>query len=112
MYSPPIELLEKVGQVLQEPLDAFNIETLKAQLVATEAIRYELSYKRCEWLEKLMKERERARMPKDKDYSEMDRKTMLDASTSMVEGDYAFLVSLEDIVKDRINLGSLFLQSL
>lgn len=112
MYQPPVELYQKLSPLLQEELSHDDADALRRQLSSLEAIRYELAYTRCEWLEKLLRERERARMPKEKDYSEMDRKTMLQSSTSVIESDYQFLQSLELIVKERIELGITFLQGI
>lgn len=77
-----------------------------------EACRYDLSWERTRLYQKLLQERERARMPKGKDYTELDRKTMLNASTSILEGDYDFIESLEVIVKERLELGISLLQTL
>lgn len=111
-YYPPVDLYQRINPLLQDPLSTTSIETLAAQLASIEAVRYELSYKRCEWLEMLLRERDRARMPKDKEYTDFDRKTMLEANTSVIEQDYQFLVSLEEIVKERIALGMIILQGL
>jgi hypothetical protein len=112
MYQPPVELYARISPLLQEKLSPEDADVLRRQLSDLEAIRYELSYTRCEWLEKLLRERERARMPKEKDYTELDRKTMLGASTSVIESDYNFLVALEGIVKERIELGIMYLQTM
>lgn len=111
-YYPPVELFQKIGDIVKEPLSTTSTEELTKQLSGIEAIRYELADKKHIWLEMLLRERERARMPKDKEYTDFDRKTMLEASTSVIESDYQFLVSLEDIIKERISLGVTILQTL
>lgn len=112
VYEPPVEILQKINPLLQEELAYNDIEKLKKQLAELEAIRYDLSYNRCQWFQKMLQDRQRMLMPKDAQYTELDRKTMLDASTSVVEADYQFLVSLEKIIEDRLELGISFLQTL
>lgn len=112
VYEPPVELLQKLNPLLQDELAVDNLDKLKEQLAKLDAMRYELSYTRCEWFRKLMRERERLRVPKDAQFTELDRKTMLDAHTSVVASDYEFLVSLEQIVKDKLELGITLLQTL
>jgi hypothetical protein len=105
IYNSPVELYSKISPLLQEPLSTTDMVKLKEQLSALDAIRYELSYTRCEWLGKLLNERERMRVPRDKEYTEFDRATMLGSMTSMIESDYEFLQSLEVIIKDKIDIG-------
>lgn len=109
-YEIPVELYEKISPILQEPLDYDDLDKLKEQLANLQSIRYELSYNKSKWYERLLNERERVRMPKDKEYTELDRKTMLQSGTSMIEADYEFMVSLEKIVEDSISLGIAFIQ--
>lgn len=106
----PQELLNKVSPLLQAELST-DLEELRCQLTKLEACRHDLSWERTRLLQTLMQERERARMPKAKDYTELDRKTMLGASTSLLEGDYQFIESLEVIVKERLELGIALLQT-
>lgn len=112
MYEIPIDLYKKINPLLQEPLKYDDIDKLKNKLAKLQSIRYELSYTRCKCYESLLRARERARIPKDKEYTEMDRKTILQASTSLIESDYEFMISLEKIVEDQIELGITFLQSM
>lgn len=108
-YELPLELLQKINPLLQEPLDYKNIDKLKKQLSDLQSIRYELSNERCNLYKKLLDERERMRVPKDKEYTELDRSTIMKATTSMLERDYEFLLSIEVIIKDQIELGITFL---
>lgn len=108
-YEIPTELYQKLNPLLSEPLDYQNIDNLKRQLAELQSLRYELSHTRTSLYGKLLRERERVRIPKDKEFTELDRKTMLGASTSIMESDYEFMVSLEQIVTDSINLGVTFL---
>lgn len=104
-YEPPIELYQRIGELLREPLDVTNISGLKFQLAAIEVCQYELSHAVTMWRQKLVDARGRALIPKDGQYTELDRKTMLDASVSVIERDADFLQKLEYIVKQRLELG-------
>jgi hypothetical protein len=110
-YQPPVELYQKLSPLLQESLDYTNSEHLKKQLAELEVLGYEVSAKRTEWFQKLLESRERVRIPKDKEFTELDRKTMLQASTAVIEHDHEFLISLEKIIESRLELGSLFLRT-
>lgn len=110
-YETPA-IYEKISSLLQEELNVHDTDILRKQLASLETMSYELSATRVDWLVKLYKARERFRMPKGTEYTEFDRKTMLDASTTDIERDYLFLLSLEDIVKQRIELGMIILQTI
>jgi hypothetical protein len=111
-YETPIELFAKTGDAMREPLDYENSSNLMKQLSTAQSIRFELSNARCQWYSKLVEARERVRMPKDKEYTDLDRKILLEASTARIEEDYRFLLALEDIVSAYIGLGQTFLQSI
>lgn len=106
----PQALLERVSPLLQEELST-ELDELRCQLTKLEAVRYDLAWERTRMLQRLLQQRERARMPKSKEFTELDRKTMLDASTSFLESDYEFIKSVEDMLKERIGLGIALLQS-
>lgn len=110
MYTPPLELFKKIGDTIKEPLNYSDIDVLKKQLSNIQSIRYELSWNKTQWYEKLAREKNRMLIPKDKNFTELDRKTMLDSSISNIESDYLFLVELEKIVESSIELGISFLQ--
>lgn len=67
-----------------------------------EKLRYELAETTVDWLRKLHEARAQMLRPKDKDMTELDRKTLLDSSVAVIERDYEFLLRLEGIVRDRI----------
>lgn len=110
MYTPPLELFKTIGDAVKEQLDYNNFDNLKKQLSYIQSVRYELSWNRCMWHEKLMKEKNRLLIPKDKEFTELDRKTMLDSSISNIEADYEFMLELEKIIDSYLELGIVFLQ--
>ena len=85
---------------------------LRKQLAGLEKLRYEVSMTRVEWHERLLNERERLRMPKDAKFTEFDRKSISEASTSAIERDALFLEAIESIIKQRIELGMVLLQTI
>lgn len=111
-YESPAQFFEKVREVLQEELDTSHAETLRKQLAKIDAFRYELAEMRVDWLKKLSSGRARLLMPKDKEFTDFDRKIMLDGATIDIERDYEFLLQLEEIVKGRLELGITILQTL
>lgn len=84
-------------------------EKLVDELRCLDACRYELAKKSAEWHRVLAEQKNRMLHPKDKDMTELDRNVMLDAHVAVVRQDYEFLCKLEELVKDRIELGKLLL---
>ena len=96
-YVTPSEIISKVGQYLQETLTVDNVKEL-------EKLRFELAEKKNEWLQKLHERENQMLHPKDKELTELDRKTMLNASVAVIRRDYEFLKDLDRIVEQRIEL--------
>lgn len=74
-----------------------------------EALRMELAEASVQARQKLVEKRRQALWPKDKELTELDRKTRLEGDTAQYEADAEFLSKLEEIVKDRLILGQLLL---
>lgn len=96
-YVTPSEIISKVGQYLQETITVDNVKEL-------EKLRFELAEKKNEWLQKLHERENQMLHPKDKELTELDRKTMLNASVAVIRRDYEFLRDLDRIVEQRIEL--------
>lgn len=107
-YESPIEVLSRVGRYLRVPLPDEH-RTLTAHLRSLEATRYDLAEATAEWHSKVAVYKNRMLHPKDKELTELDRNVMLDAHVSVVRKDYEFLCKLEELVKDRIELGKILL---
>lgn len=103
-YKSPTEIMAKVGAFLREPL-----EDIRPQLIGLEALRFELAEKRCEWFQLLQEKKNQMLYPKDKDKTELDRRVMLNASVAVIEKDYIFLETLENLIHERIELGKILL---
>lgn len=78
---------------------------LKHSLRALESLREPILELRIAAQRKLAIEKERLRHPKDKDYTDFDRITMLSAAVADLQADYELLSGLESLVSDRLNLG-------
>jgi hypothetical protein len=107
-YESPTGIIKRVGGFLSVPLPLDNVPLIN-HLTALEACRYELADKSTEWHRKVAEYRNRMLHPKDKEFTELDRTTMLDAHVAVVRQDYEFLCKLEDLVKERIQLGKTLL---
>jgi len=57
----------------------------------------------------LYEKRAQALYPKDKEFTELDRKVMLNSSIAQLERDYEFLCDLQIITAERVNLGCTYL---
>lgn len=77
-----------------------------------EALRYELAEVTSTVLQELYEKRAQSLVPKDAQWTDLDRKTMLDGFVAEKERDYQFLTRLEVIVSDRIDLAKLQIQVL
>lgn len=102
------ELTAIVGSYLREPLPG-TVSDLKAALIALESLRSRLLEVRVDWQMMLAEKRSQYLMPKDKDWTELDRKTRLNAQLANIERDCEFLIGLESLIKERIDLGQLIL---
>lgn len=79
-------------------------EELKSHLSALLACQTAILEVRIAAQTKLYAERNRLRMPKDKDYTDWDRKIMLDSATNDMQAEYESLVGLERTLETRINI--------
>lgn len=101
-----LDIVSKVGALLREPLKPGPIEP---KLVALEPLQFELLEVRVDWQMLLSEKKNQYLHPKDKDMTELDRRTQLNASLANIERDCEFLVGLEKLVEQRIELGKALL---
>lgn len=107
-YESPTEIIKRVGGYLSTPLSLDTV-VLIDQLTGLEACRFELADKTTEWHQHVAEYRNRMLHPKDKDMTELDRNVMLDAHVAVVRKDYEFLCKLEELVRERLQMGKLLL---
>lgn len=96
-----ISIVSKVGVYLRDPI---SINTLKTKIVGLESLRMELLEVRVDWQQLLAEKKNQMLYPKDKDKTELDRRVMLNASIANIERDCEFLVGLEKLVEQRLEL--------
>lgn len=100
-----LTIIAKVGAVLRQPLVYSEPKSVKAALTALECLSVDLLEARVEWQQLLDEKKSQYLHPKDKDLTEMDRKISLNASLANITRDYEFLVGLEKLVAQRMELG-------
>lgn len=83
--------------LLQDSITVENVENLAK-------LQFELAQKKTEWMQLVYEKENQMLHPKDKELTEMDRRVMLNASTAVIKKDYEMLVTLERLVRDRIDL--------
>lgn len=102
-YKPPYEVMRSVAKFLGEPLP--QNKDLIHHLVGLEATRLKLAEAKVDW-HKLLHEKESQMLhPKDANFTEMDRKVMLNASVAVIRRDYDYLVTLERLIEERLSFG-------
>ncbi len=79
-------------------------------LTSLEKLRLPLLEARIEAQTELLNKRRQYLHPKDKNLTELDRKTMLDANTTSFQANYELLNGLEYLLKDRHRTLSLLLE--
>jgi len=97
------EFLMVVESRLREKVLAGDVEDLdmfKPRLLSIRVERYM----------KLCKAREQYRHPKDKELTDFDRKTMLEAAVSELQADYELAKGLEELVSERVDLLKLLMR--
>lgn len=111
MYTPPLEMFKTVGDMLKDKLDYNNVDNLKKQLSNIQSVRYDFCYEKSKMYERLVKEKNRLLIPKDKTFTELDRKVMLDSSISNIEADYMFMCDLENLIDSYIESAICIIQT-
>lgn len=107
-YQSPTEIIKRVGIYLSTAMPTEK-KHLISHLQGLEATRFELAKATAEWHQLVAEYKNRMLHPKDKDMTELDRTTMLDYHVAVVRKDHELLMKLEELVKDRIELGKLLL---
>lgn len=95
------EFMVAVETMLRSDLDAKDFEKVRPRLLGL----------RVEYYTKLCKAREQYRHPKDKELTDFDRKTMLEASVAEIQADYELVRGLEELVGERVDLLKLLIRS-
>jgi len=103
-YESPTEVMKRCGVYLGVTMPDSKVKLI-AHLRGIEACRFDLVKAITEWHRLVAEHRNRMLHPKDKELTELDRNTMLEAHVAVVRQDYEFLVKLDELIVDRIALG-------
>lgn len=104
MYESPNEVIHRVSGFLGNPLPQ-TVSELQKHLIGLEACRLQLAEAKVDW-HKLLHEKESQMLhPKDAMFTEMDRKVMLNASVAVIRRDYDYLVTIEQLIQERLAFG-------
>lgn len=76
----------------------------KAVVEALLKLREPLLTTRCRLYKELLKAREQYRHPKDKEFTDFDRTTMLEAQVAELQEQYELAKGFENLVKERLEL--------
>lgn len=104
--------IEKLREILNERLNEDNGARVREQLSICEAWSARISWMYRLALSELYEARRKALMPKGKDYTELDRTTLLAAHTREYQQTADELKDLQEIIKRRISLGQTIMKSL
>lgn len=107
-YQSPTGIMKRVGVYMSVAMPT-NKSKLAGHLLGLDGCRFDLALKAVEWHMLLADKKRQVLHPKDKDLTELDRTVMLEANVSIIRSDYEFLIRLEELVKDRIELGKTLL---
>lgn len=77
-------------------------DDLEEHVMDIVAIQADVALATADTLKVLLEKRKQLLWPKDKDTTELDRKTRLDADTAPLQRDYELLVRLEELLKQRV----------
>jgi len=89
--------LERINEVLESPLNKLTLsECLK--------LSKQLLEQRTQAQKKLFEEHNRLRYPKDKEYTDFDRQSMINAAVADLHAQYELLKGYEDLMNTRISL--------
>lgn len=106
MESP--EIIKRAGDYLRNPLPKDNKKLLE-HITGLESIRFELAEATVDTMRLLADKRKQMLWPKDvpigkKEPTELDRSVYLNSDTATIERDYQFLIRIESLIEDRLNL--------
>lgn len=88
----PTQLRNELLELLRQPFDIASASTLRVRIAEA----------RVDSLQALYEHRARSLVPKDNQWTELDRRTMLEGFSAEKEKDYQLLVALEEILADYI----------
>lgn len=110
-YKSPTELFTDVGKELRNSI-LDDRRSLLDSSKRIQTLQFRLAEAVVDWHQLLAEQKNRMLHPKDKDMTELDRNTMLDAHVAVIRRDYEFLAKLEELVKERLDIIKVLLTKL
>lgn len=98
-----INIISQVGNYLREPLPDTKTAGIE-HITGLEKLRFELLEVTVDWQKLLAEKKNQYLHPKDANLTELDRTTMLNASLANIQRDVSFLVELNTLIAQRIEL--------
>lgn len=103
-----MDIIKTAGEYLRVPLPRNKIK-LQEHIIGLESIRFDLAEASVDTMRLLYEKRKQMLWPKDipvgkKEPTELDRSTYLNADTSTIERDYQFLIRIESLIQERLNI--------
>lgn len=86
------------------------LKDIKRHLIELDSARLDIAQKRIQALIDLHVAEMKVLHPKDPHLTELDRKTSLQAYTAELRKEYEIYLALEELVKERVQLGILLLK--
>lgn len=105
-HSPSI--IPKIGELLREPLPTTRNDLL-THVAALTSLQFELADQLTSWIQLLHEKRAQLLRPREKDITELDRKTYMDANVGVIEKDREFLQEITVITNQRLELAKIIL---
>lgn len=98
------DIIAKIGHYLKRELPDDDIEG-EHHLVGLEALRFELLEVTVDWKKLVAEKKSQYLHPKETNLTELDRTISLNASLSVIQRDLDFLIGLDKLVTERLELG-------
>lgn len=98
-----ISIISQVGNYLREPLPDTKQAGIE-HLTGLEKLRFDLLEVTVDWQKLLAEKKSQYLHPKDPNFTELDRTTMLNATIANIQRDVSFLVELNTLITQRLEL--------
>lgn len=101
-YTEPT-IIKTLATILRVPIPTDGDE-LEAHIIELNALQYDLALELVNTQKLLYEKRKQLLWPKDKDQTELDRKTKLDADTAPIQRNYELLSRIELLIIQRLDI--------
>jgi hypothetical protein len=106
-YKQPSSI-NRAGEILRQPIPVGAIPRHIQKIIDC---MYDVAEDYVNWLQLLHEKRAKMLWPKEKDKTELDRKTFMDASVAVIEKDYEMLGIVKDLLERKLDTCQVLLMS-